>query len=61
MKVYKFKDDVDGNYIFILAPNLLSAEEVVKNKTSLPYNCVDIKTVVELERPIVIFNNILPF
>ena len=61
MKVYKFKDDVDGNYIFIIAHNLPQAGKAVNQNTSIPCTFIESKMLEELDKPIVIFNNILPF
>lgn len=61
MKIYKFKDNVDGNYAFILAKNLAEAEEMLALLTSVPFNSVGNKYPEDLSRPIVLLNNILPF
>lgn len=61
MRVYKYKDTSDGNYAFILAKSEADAEKLVSNTTTLYYNLVESRDVEELDYPISILNNILPF
>jgi hypothetical protein len=61
MKIYKFIDSVDGNYAFILATDLDSANNHLKKITSINFTLSSYKDVEEIKKPIVIKNNILPF
>lgn len=59
--MYKFKDNVDGNHIFIIANNLLRASEKVKDMTSIPCTYISAEDLQTLNMQIVVYNTILPF
>ncbi len=61
MKIYKFKNKIDGNFAFILAENLDEAIKFLSTKTIIEFDLVDLKEPEELQKPICILNNILPF
>lgn len=61
MKIYKFKDNVDGHFAFILAENSEQAKEHLSAITSLPFKLFDYKELSEIPKPLVIRNDILPF
>jgi hypothetical protein len=61
MNIYKFKDEVDGNYAFIVAKNQGEAVTTLQKTTSIPFKFVTSKKPEELNRPIVLVNTILPF
>lgn len=61
MTIYKFKDTIDGNFCFVVAKNENEALEAVKLLTSIPVVLVDQKPVEQLNKPVVIFNTVLPF
>jgi hypothetical protein len=61
MKIYKFKDNIDGRYCFIMAKSKDAALRVVDGLTSIPVTLVDEKRPEELTKPIVIMNEVLPF
>lgn len=61
MKIYKFKDEVDGRFAFIVAKNQKEAIKTLQNLTSIPFKFIESKLPEELNRPIVLMNNILPF
>lgn len=61
MKMYKFKDSVDGNYAFVIAGNLQLARKKVENLTSVPFHFIEAKDLEDLPNPIVVYNTILPF
>lgn len=61
MKMYKFKDSVDGNYVFIIAGNLQLARKKVESLTSIPFHYIEAKNLEDLPHPIVVYNTILPF
>ena len=61
MKVYKFKDVVDGGFAFIIAKNQGDATKMLQNLTSIPFKFIESKTPEEINRPIVLMNKILPF
>ena len=61
MKLYKFKDLTDGRFAFVLARSKTQAECELKKHTTLKFEFVDFKHVEELEKPIIMFNKILPF
>lgn len=61
MKIYKFRDKVDGKYCFIIASNQGQAIELLKQLTSIPFIFVESKDVDKLNRPLVLMNDILPF
>lgn len=58
--VYKFKDKIDGNYCFVLAKSENEAKVKVESVTSLPVDLIRVVPVRDL-KPIIIYNNILPF
>ncbi len=60
MKVYKFKDLIDGRYAFVLAASEKEASERLESLTSIPFEIVDSRWV-EKMRPTIIRNDILPF
>lgn len=61
MKIYKFKDIVDGRFAFIVAKNKGEATKALQNITSIGFKFIESKTPEELNRPIVLMNTILPF
>ena len=61
MKIYKFKDTVDGNYAFIMAKSIEEATNTLKERTSIPFKFIKSARPEDLDRPIVLLNNILPF
>lgn len=60
MKVYKFKDTVDGRLAYVLANDLEEALHKINTVTTISCKLVDSKHASELS-PILIRNNILPF
>lgn len=60
MNCYKFKDTVEGNFAFVIAPDIKTAAKKIADVTSLPYVLVDERPVEDL-KPIIIWNRILPF
>ena len=61
MKIYKFRDTVDGNYAFILATDLKSANNHLKKITSIHFTLSSYIDIEDIKKPIIIKNNILPF
>ena len=61
MNIYKFKDEIDGNYSFIVAKNQGEAVTTLQKTTSIPFKFVASKKPEELNRPIILINTILPF
>ena len=61
MKIYKFKDTVDGRFAFIAANSEHQAKKALGDLTSIACYLVEVKTPDELNRPIVLLNQILPF
>jgi hypothetical protein len=61
MNVYKFQDNVDGNYIFVLAKTQELAREVAERQTVISLRFIESRDVSKIGSPIVLFNNILPF
>jgi hypothetical protein len=61
MKIYKFKDTVDGKYAFIIAENEAIARAELDKKTSLYCKMVDFKSLEDYNKPIILKNDILPF
>ena len=61
MRIYKFKDSVDGHFAFILADTVANAGAEMFKITSLPFSLVESKDVNEIKTPLVIRNDILPF
>jgi hypothetical protein len=61
MKIYKFRDSVDGNYAFILATDLESANKHLKKITSIHFTLSSYRDIEDIKKPIIIKNNILPF
>lgn len=61
MKVFKFKDKVDGNFAFILATDFKAARIHLQKNTSIPFSLCEYKEVEEIKKPIILINNILPF
>jgi len=61
MKIYKFKDNVDGGFILILSDTLESAVDKVGELTSLETTYIGSKSVSEIPHPIIIKNTIAPF
>jgi len=59
MKIYKFKDEVDGNYAFIVAKNQDEAVTALQKTISIPFKFMASKKPEELNKPIVLINNIL--
>ncbi len=60
MKVYKFKDNIDGRFAFVLAASKEEAQQRLDEETSIPFTYVDYRYV-EKMRPTIIRNDILPF
>lgn len=61
MRIYKFKDNIDGKYAFIIAKDEALARQRLNEETSLEYFLVDTKSLEEYNKPILFFNTILPF
>ena len=61
MKIYKFRDKADGNFSFILAKDQADASKILQELTSIPFTFIESKSVEELDRPIVLYNTMLPF
>ena len=61
MRIYKFKDSVDGHFAFILETKKKQATQQMSLLTSVPFTLYDSKNVSELKKPLVIRNEILPF
>jgi hypothetical protein len=60
MYVYKFKDTVDGNYIFVLAKSEILARERVSTVTSISVQLVEARHIEEVGT-IVIYNTVVTF
>lgn len=58
MRVYKFQDIVDGNYAFVAANSQEEAIEALSKKTAIRFISIESR---DVNIPIVIMNNILPF
>lgn len=61
MTIYKFRDTIDGNYCFVVAKDKDEALDAVQRLTSIPVVLVDQKPVEQLNKPVVLFNTVLPF
>jgi len=61
MKIYKFKDTIDGNHAFILAQSESEAWAELNKITALKCRLVDTRNPEDLKKPVVILNHILPF
>lgn len=61
IKIYKFKDAVDGRYAFVIAESEQIARIELETKTSIPFELVDYKNIEDYGKPIIIKNDILPF
>ena len=61
MTIWKFKDNVDGNYAFILAKTKDEAAGILMNLTSIPFEYVDKLEPDHIKKPFIILNKILPF
>lgn len=62
MKVFKFKDQVDGNTAFIIARNWDDAEYIMRTQTSIPFERCQERTFEQItQKGFVIKNDILPF
>jgi hypothetical protein len=61
MKIYKFKDVADGNFAFIMANSESDAILILERHTSIAFLLVGSKNPSDLNRPIILLNNILPF
>lgn len=61
MNIYKFQDQTDGNFAFVLATNLQDAIEFLESKTALKFALVEFRPVEQVKTPLLIFNSILPF
>lgn len=67
MKVFKFKDEVDGNCAFVVAANTQEAWKAIERETNLPLMFLESRFVEHVEGvpdkkpPFVWINQILPF
>lgn len=61
MNIFKFKDDVDGNYAFVISDTEEKAREILKEKTSLSLSLVSMMSYKEYNLPIIFYNKIMPF
>ncbi|TXD52706.1 MULTISPECIES: hypothetical protein [unclassified Polaribacter] len=61
MKIYKFKDEIDGNFAFIIAKNEDEAAATLTITSSIPFKFIESKNIEEHNRPVILLNNILPF
>ena len=61
MKIYKFKDQTDGNHAFILAQSESEAWAELNKITALKCRLIDTRNPADLKKPVVILNQILPF
>jgi len=59
--IYKFQDTVDGKFAFILAPSYYNAVKTLEKLTSIDFKFVESKSPEELNKSIVLLNQILPF
>jgi len=60
MKLFRFKDTVDGGIAIILAPNSEAAVKTLNKLTSIQYKLVSVKNIKPTGTS-VLFNSILPF
>ena len=61
MVVYKFKDNVDGNFAFICAKNKELAVNKLKECTSIAFTLIEQKNIEDIDKVIILSNKILPF
>jgi hypothetical protein len=61
MKVFEFADVVDGRTILILAMSRDDAAKKAGECTALKLEYVGSKSLLEIETPFVILNDVLPF
>ncbi len=61
MKVFKFQDNADGRFAFILAKDKDAAVSKLMSLTSISFEFISAKDVRDIEKPMVILNEILPF
>jgi hypothetical protein len=61
MKTYKFKDSIDGKLAYVLAKSQTEAEAHLKTQTALPFVYIDSREVSQIDKPIILRNEILPF
>ncbi len=61
VKIYKFKDQTDGNHAFILAQSESEAWAELNKITALKCRLIDTRNPADLKKPVVILNQILPF
>ena len=61
MKIYKFKDKIEGNFAFILAASEEQAWQELYCITALPCRLIDTRNPADLKKPLVVLNHILPF
>lgn len=61
VKIYKFKDQTDGNHAFILAQSESEAWAELNKITALKCRLIDTRNPADLKKPVVILNHILPF
>ena len=61
MRIYKFKDVVDGNYAFVISKNIDEAVNSLKLTTSIDFTLIESRSLEELKRTIIVINQILPF
>jgi hypothetical protein len=60
MRCYKFRDTVDGNFIFVIDVSAKNALARAKQYTSIDLELVDSKPI-ECLAGLVVFNNTCPF
>ena len=60
MRCYKFRDTVDGNYIFVIDISATNAHAKAKQYTGVTLELVDSKPVEDLAG-LVVFNSTCPF
>lgn len=61
MKIFKYKDVIDGHFAFVLAKSEEDASKKLKETTSINFHLVENRVVDQLTEPIIIRNQILPF
>ena len=61
MRIYKFKDVVDGKFAFIIAKSEREASTTLNLLTSIEYKFIKSIPIDEYSKPIVLLNQILPF
>lgn len=61
MKIFKFKDKVDGKFAFVFAKDKEAASNKLAQTTAIPFDLVDFKNASDFDTAIILINHILPF